>query len=128
LAPAWARQDHTSSPSALLPLVSRHIRVHRIPLHVRDDRDTPLVSVRNGLSKSRIPKKRNNNIFAGKYWTTQISLMRLEKFDFPSMRVRRHQTGCPPGRGQQRTANQRRLIRPSGNRPQIICYANPRGL
>jgi hypothetical protein len=34
LAPAWARQDHTTSPSASLPLVFRHNRVHRIPLRV----------------------------------------------------------------------------------------------
>jgi hypothetical protein len=47
LTPARARQDHTTSPSAPALLVSQPIRVHRIPLHVRDDRDTPLVSVRN---------------------------------------------------------------------------------
>jgi hypothetical protein len=47
LARAWARQDHTTSPSADVPLVNRHIPVHRIPPHVRDDRDTPLGSVRN---------------------------------------------------------------------------------
>ena len=31
------RQDHTISPSAPVPLVNRHVRVHRIPLRVRDD-------------------------------------------------------------------------------------------
>ena len=31
LAPASARQDHTTWPSAMVPLVDRHIRVHRIP-------------------------------------------------------------------------------------------------
>jgi hypothetical protein len=31
LAPASGRQNHTTSPSANAPLVSRHIRVHRIP-------------------------------------------------------------------------------------------------
>jgi hypothetical protein len=31
LTPAWARQDHTTSPSAIVPLVDRHIRVHREP-------------------------------------------------------------------------------------------------
>jgi hypothetical protein len=36
-----ARQDHTTSPSANVPLVSRHIHVHRIPLHVRDDAYAP---------------------------------------------------------------------------------------
>jgi hypothetical protein len=36
------RQDRTLSPSASVPLVNRHSSVHRIPLHVRDDRDAPL--------------------------------------------------------------------------------------
>ncbi len=31
LAPAWARQNHTTSPSAKAPLVFRRFRVHRIP-------------------------------------------------------------------------------------------------
>jgi hypothetical protein len=39
-------------------------RVHRIPLHVRDDRDTPLFRWRNDVSKHHIPKKRKKNIFA----------------------------------------------------------------
>ena len=34
LAPASARQDHTTSPSASVPLVSQHLRVHRIPPRV----------------------------------------------------------------------------------------------
>ncbi|MGY4223448.1 hypothetical protein ACVMIH_000809 [Bradyrhizobium sp. USDA 4503] len=38
------RQDHTTSPSASCALVSRALGVHRIPHHVRDDRDPPLVS------------------------------------------------------------------------------------
>jgi hypothetical protein len=42
LAPAWARQDHTTSPSASTLLVSQRMRVHRIPPHVRDDREAPL--------------------------------------------------------------------------------------
>jgi hypothetical protein len=32
LTPASGRQDHTTSPYASVPLVSRHSRVHRIPL------------------------------------------------------------------------------------------------
>jgi hypothetical protein len=31
LAPAWTRQDHTTSPSVKPPLVSRRPHVHRIP-------------------------------------------------------------------------------------------------
>jgi hypothetical protein len=39
-------------------------RVHRIPLDVRDNRDTPLFRWRNDVSKHHIPKKRTKNIFA----------------------------------------------------------------
>src|SRR6266478_9116096 len=50
LTPASGRQDHTTSPSA-----SQHVRqyaahVHRIPTHVRDDREPPLLSDRDGAS------------------------------------------------------------------------------
>jgi hypothetical protein len=47
LAPASGRQDHTISPSASGAFVVSAIRVHRIPPHVRDDRETPLVSRRD---------------------------------------------------------------------------------
>jgi len=43
LTPASRRQDHTTSPSASRALVRSAIRVHRIPPHVRDDRETPLL-------------------------------------------------------------------------------------
>src|SRR6516165_10727761 len=43
LTPALACQDHTTSPSALISLVWRHQRVHRIPHpNVRDDAYAPL--------------------------------------------------------------------------------------
>ena len=42
LTPASGRQDHTTSPSASAPFVARRIRVHRIPTHACDDRETPL--------------------------------------------------------------------------------------
>ncbi|HKC00417.1 MAG TPA: hypothetical protein VKD23_16660 [Terriglobales bacterium] len=42
LTPASGCQDHTTSPSALMPFVKGTISVHRIPSRVRDDRDTPL--------------------------------------------------------------------------------------
>jgi hypothetical protein len=58
------RQDDTTSPSASAPLVDRHIHVHRIPRHVRDDRDTPLVPARNGRSEHQFPIIRKKNIFA----------------------------------------------------------------
>jgi hypothetical protein len=43
LTPASGCQDHTTSPSASGALVCVAISVHRIPLHVRDDRETPLL-------------------------------------------------------------------------------------
>src|SRR5262249_21434479 len=42
LAPAQGCQDHAPSQSAVMPLVSRHARVHRIPPRVRDDASAPL--------------------------------------------------------------------------------------
>ena len=42
LTPASGRQDHTPLPSASAPPVQRRRRVHRIPPHVRDVRETPL--------------------------------------------------------------------------------------
>jgi hypothetical protein len=52
LMPASGHQDHTSLPSASTPFVYRRIRVHRIPPHVRDDRETPLETRRDGESYS----------------------------------------------------------------------------
>jgi len=42
LTPASGRQDHTTSPSTSSALVFGAVSVHRIPPHVRDDRETPL--------------------------------------------------------------------------------------
>jgi hypothetical protein len=46
LTPAPRRQDHTTSPYASGALVFHAFRVHRIPPHVRDDRDRPSSAVR----------------------------------------------------------------------------------
>jgi hypothetical protein len=43
LTPAPRRQNHTTSPYASRALVFCAFRVHRIPPHVRDDRDPPLI-------------------------------------------------------------------------------------
>jgi hypothetical protein len=43
LTPASGRQDHTTSPSTSRAIRQKRIGVHRIPLHVRDDRETPLL-------------------------------------------------------------------------------------
>ncbi|WP_407175894.1 hypothetical protein [Bradyrhizobium sp. STM 3562] len=55
--------------------------VHRIPLHVRDDRDTPLAGAeRTHLSTISENTKQKN--FCGKDWTAQISLKVQAKIDF----------------------------------------------
>src|SRR5712691_3232419 len=54
LTPAPRRQDHTTSPSARVTLVSRNFRVHRIPPRVRDDREPPLSSGETGGAKALI--------------------------------------------------------------------------
>jgi hypothetical protein len=46
--PAPGHQDHTPSPSAPGALVSRTPGVHRIPPHVRDDRERPSEDERDG--------------------------------------------------------------------------------
>src|SRR3954470_21932267 len=43
LTPASRRQNHTTSPSAARTVRQQHVRVHRIPSRVRDDRERPLV-------------------------------------------------------------------------------------
>ena len=48
----------------MMPLVNRHIPVHRVPPHVRDDRDTPLLSRRDGCTLRKIRISVNRNIFA----------------------------------------------------------------
>ena len=42
LTPASGRQNHTTSPSACARPRQKRQSVHRIPPHVRDDRETPL--------------------------------------------------------------------------------------
>src|SRR5436305_5768359 len=47
LAPTSGRQDRTASPSASALFVKSAACVHRIPPHVRDDREPPLMSRRD---------------------------------------------------------------------------------
>jgi hypothetical protein len=63
LTPASGRQDHTASPSATPALVSRKLRVHRIPPRVRDDRDPPLSPGETGGFKSLICPAREAEYF-----------------------------------------------------------------
>ena len=48
LTPTARRQDHTTWPSTSSAVVTGAIRVHRIPLRVRDDREPPLWKERDG--------------------------------------------------------------------------------
>jgi hypothetical protein len=64
LAPAWARQDHTTSPSANVPYVYRHIPVHRIPLHVRDDAYAPRVGAERRVLNHDFRKNERGKFFA----------------------------------------------------------------
>jgi hypothetical protein len=50
LTPASGRQDHTTSPSASSAIRQERISVHRIPPHVRDDRETPLERRRDRIA------------------------------------------------------------------------------
>ena len=88
LTPASGRQDHTTSPSGPVStkatrrfwyqsrrsfseggsasLVVRHCRVHRIPPHVRDDRETPLCWDGTGQAcRDDLPDGESGIFFAG---------------------------------------------------------------
>ena len=60
----WGARTTRLRRPRIVPLVNRHIPVHRIPPHVRDDRDTPLCSVRNEVLIRQIRISENRNIFA----------------------------------------------------------------
>src|ERR1700741_1009512 len=87
--PTWrrtlGRQDHTTSPSAKSPLVSQHLRVHRIPHHVCDARDTPLIGAECEKQTSYSEKAKAKYLFAPILNAT-TTLMRFTKFDFSRTR------------------------------------------
>jgi hypothetical protein len=56
----------------------RHIRVHRIPPHVRDDREPPLLSGETRGEKPLICSTSKAKYFCALVWTGQIT---LESFD-----------------------------------------------
>ena len=65
LTPASGRQDHTTSPSASGALVRNTVRVHRIPLRVRDDARRPSVWAGwRGVLEVICLISENQNIFA----------------------------------------------------------------
>jgi hypothetical protein len=80
LASASGCQDHTTSPSAFTALVWRTVRVHRIPPHVRDDRETPLAEA--GRRQATIfSRKTEAEYFSQQGWTVESALNHLAKFE-----------------------------------------------
>jgi hypothetical protein len=76
-------QDHTTSPSAAQRHSSFDVaRIHRIPSHVRDDRETPLLG--DGTASDVLLFRAGGEAenFCKRDWTGQISLNCLGKFDF----------------------------------------------
>jgi hypothetical protein len=69
LTPASGCQDHTTSPYATRAFVLRAHRVHRIPPHVRDDREPPLLSGETGGFKSLICPTAKAEYFYLRGWT-----------------------------------------------------------
>jgi hypothetical protein len=76
LTPASGRQDHTALPSASRAVRRRHISVHRIPPHVRDDRETPLMMRRDGVGYEGDLGRTGMEIFLrmGLDWANQLEL------------------------------------------------------
>src|SRR6476661_4532480 len=64
LTPASGRQDHTTSPSASVPLVKLRIRVHRIPCRVDDVGQRPSVARDGASSKGDLPDGASGIFFA----------------------------------------------------------------
>jgi hypothetical protein len=82
LTPASGCQDHTSSPSASHAVRQERIRVHRIPPRVRDDREPPLQWDETAGDIEVIWGAGEAVYFCEEDWTTQISLIRLDKLAF----------------------------------------------
>jgi hypothetical protein len=69
-------------PSASSAFVSSAIRVHRIPPRVRDDREPPLQWDETARDMQLIWVGRESEYFCKGDWTTQITLIRLNKIAF----------------------------------------------
>ncbi|HLG81150.1 MAG TPA: hypothetical protein VKY22_09045 [Bradyrhizobium sp.] len=82
------RQDHTPLPSASVPLVNRHIRVHRIPHHGRDDRDAPLSIGAERHELDHVFLKIEIYLFSRAGLERAIGLMGQAKFKASRMRLR----------------------------------------
>ena len=83
LAPAQGRQNHATWSSASAPHVLRRRHVHRIPPRVRDDREPPLVSSRDGITIIISLENRKGNIFGKRAGLVgQISVLALRPTAF----------------------------------------------
>jgi hypothetical protein len=94
LTPASRRQDHTTSPSASAPFVSRAVRVHRIPLPT-----SVTIAKRPSEGAGRIDidliwAKLEREYFCKQNWTGQISLIEQANLAWASRRIR---LGIKPG-------------------------------
>jgi hypothetical protein len=82
LAPASGRQNHTTSPSASVPFVSDTFASTTSRATFRDDRDTPLLWVRDGTALLLFLPNEKAKYFCERDWTTQISLNCFNKLEF----------------------------------------------
>jgi hypothetical protein len=81
LTPASRRQDHTTSPSARNAFVNSATRVHRIPSPTFVTiAKRPSVLGRDAKDMDVIWAGREGEYFLRQDWTTQIALIRLDKF------------------------------------------------
>ena len=69
LTPAPRRQGHTTSPYASCAFVCCALRVHRIPPHVRDDREAPFIRRETCGVKSLICPTARAEYFCDEGWT-----------------------------------------------------------
>src|SRR5271166_5594404 len=71
-----------------MPLVSRLIRVHRIPHHVRDDAYAPRIGAERE-EQSTTSEKTKMNYFSRGGWTNRRSWNRKNRTDLPVGRAQR---------------------------------------
>src|SRR5277367_5541297 len=86
LTPASGRQDHTTSPSALVPLVLGHDNGHRIPPNVRDDGQRPSFRRDARSSRSDLPDGLSEIFFRAGLDTsaTDLPVGQISQFSQPS--------------------------------------------
>jgi hypothetical protein len=77
--PASGHQDHTALPSAISAFVLSAIASIASRSNVRDDREAPLVSERDGCDIVLIWVAREGIYFFEKDWTGSITLIALDE-------------------------------------------------